>query len=46
MAIDPKRVKEIFSKPAGLSDDGRPRAAYLDKACGADAGCGNGSRRC
>jgi formylglycine-generating enzyme required for sulfatase activity len=37
MAIDPKRVKEIFLEAADLSDEAA-RAAYLDKACGADAG--------
>jgi serine/threonine protein kinase len=37
MAIDPKRVKEIFLEAADLSDESA-RAAYLDKACGADAG--------
>jgi serine/threonine protein kinase/Leucine-rich repeat (LRR) protein len=37
MAIDPKRVKEIFLEAAELSDEAA-RAAYLDKACGADAG--------
>src|SRR5215467_9074418 len=37
MAIDPKRVKAIFLEAAELSDEAA-RAAYLDKACGADAG--------
>ena len=37
MAIDPKRVKEIFLEAAELSDEAG-RAAYLDKACGADTG--------
>jgi serine/threonine protein kinase len=37
MAIDPKRVKEIFLEAAELPDEAA-RAAYLDKACGADAG--------
>jgi hypothetical protein len=37
MAIDPKRVKEIFLEAAELPD-AAGRAAYLDKACGADAG--------
>ena len=37
MAIDPKRVKEIFLKAADLSDEAA-RAAYLDRACRADAG--------
>ena len=37
MAIDPKRVKVIFLEAAELSDEAA-RAAYLDKACGADAG--------
>src|SRR5262249_11459219 len=37
MAIDSKRVKEIFLEAADLSDK-TARAAYLDKACGGDAG--------
>ena len=37
MAIDSKRVKEIFLEAAELSDEAA-RAAYLDQACGADAG--------
>jgi len=37
MNIDPKRVKEIFLETAELSDEAA-RAAYLDKACGSDAG--------
>jgi serine/threonine protein kinase len=37
MAIDSKRVKEIFLEAAELPDEAA-RAAYLDKACGADAG--------
>ncbi len=37
MSIDPKRVKEIFLEAAELSDEG-VRAAYLDRACGGDAG--------
>ena len=37
MATDPKRVKEVFLEAAELSDEAA-RAAYLDKACGADAG--------
>jgi serine/threonine protein kinase len=37
MAIDPKRVKAIFLEAAELSDEAA-RAAYLDRACGADAG--------
>ena len=37
MAIDSKRVKEIFLEAADLTDEAA-RAAYLDKACGADAG--------
>ncbi|HTU90113.1 MAG TPA: SUMF1/EgtB/PvdO family nonheme iron enzyme, partial [Gemmataceae bacterium] len=37
MNIDPKRVKEIFLEAAELSD-AAARAAYLDQACGADAG--------
>ena len=37
MAIDPKRVKEIFLETAELSDEGA-RAAYLDRACESDAG--------
>src|SRR5215469_2022230 len=37
MAIDPKRVKAIFLEAAELSDEAA-RAAYLDEACGADAG--------
>src|SRR5262249_40580547 len=36
-AIDPKRVKEIFLQAAELSDQAG-RAAYLDLACGGDAG--------
>ena len=37
MAIDPKRVKEIFLEAAELADE-HPRTAYLDRACGGDAG--------
>jgi serine/threonine protein kinase len=37
MSIDPKRVKEIFLEAAELSEESA-RAAYLDKACGGDAG--------
>src|SRR6516162_11017445 len=37
MTIDPKRVKAIFLEAAEISDEAA-RAAYLDKACGADAG--------
>src|SRR4051812_4241247 len=37
MAIDPKRVKEIFLEAADLPD-AAARAAYLDAACGGDAG--------
>jgi serine/threonine protein kinase len=37
MAIDPKRVKEIFLQAAEQSDEAA-RAAFLDQACGADAG--------
>ena len=37
MAIDPKRVKEIFLDAAELPDE-PARAAYLDRACGGDAG--------
>jgi serine/threonine protein kinase/uncharacterized membrane protein len=37
MAVDSKRVKEVFLEAAELSDEAA-RAAYLDKACGADAG--------
>jgi serine/threonine protein kinase len=37
MTIDPKRVKAIFLEAAELPDEAA-RAAYLDKACGADAG--------
>ena len=37
MAIDPKRVKAIFLEAAEMSDEAA-RAAYLDKACGGDAG--------
>src|SRR5215831_16789899 len=37
MAIDAKRVKEIFLEAADLSDEAA-RAAYLDEACGADTG--------
>jgi serine/threonine protein kinase len=37
MAIDPKRVKEIFLEAAELPDEAA-RAAYLDRACGDDAG--------
>jgi serine/threonine protein kinase len=36
MAIDPKRVKEIFLEAAELPD-GAARTAYLDRACGTDA---------
>jgi eukaryotic-like serine/threonine-protein kinase len=37
MAIDPQRVKAIFLEAADLSDEAA-RAAYLDGACGAEAG--------
>jgi serine/threonine protein kinase len=37
MAIDSTRVKEIFLEAAELPDEAA-RAAFLDKACGADAG--------
>src|SRR5262245_8956965 len=37
MAIDPKRVKEVFLEAAELPDEAA-RAAYLDKSCGGDAG--------
>jgi serine/threonine protein kinase len=37
MAIDPKRVKEIFLEAAELPDEAA-RAACLDKTCGGDAG--------
>src|SRR4051812_37438271 len=37
MAIDPKRLKDIFLEAADLPDE-TARAAYLDKACGGDAG--------
>ncbi len=37
MAIDLKRMKEICLEAAELADEAA-RAAYLDKACGADAG--------
>jgi eukaryotic-like serine/threonine-protein kinase len=37
MAIDPKRVKEIFLEAAELEDEAA-RTAYLDRACGSDAG--------
>src|SRR5262249_5310329 len=37
MAIDPKRVKEVFLEAAELPDEAA-RAAYLHKACAADAG--------
>src|SRR5262249_22076414 len=37
MAIDAKRVKEIFLEAAELPDEAA-RAAYLDKSCGGDAG--------
>src|SRR4051812_9846036 len=37
MAIDAKLVKEIFLEAAELPDEAA-RAAYLDKACGGDAG--------
>jgi serine/threonine protein kinase len=37
MAIDPKRVKEIFLEAAELTDEAA-RVAYLDNACGGDAG--------
>src|SRR6516165_9846314 len=37
MAIAPKRVKEIFLEAAEVPDESA-RAAYLDKACGGDAG--------
>jgi serine/threonine protein kinase len=37
MAIDPKRVKEIFLEAAELADEAA-RTAYLDRACGTDAG--------
>jgi len=36
MAIDPKRVKEIFLEAANVSDEAA-RAALLDRACGGDA---------
>ncbi len=37
MSADPKRVKEIFLEAAELPDEAA-RAAYLDRACGGDAG--------
>src|ERR1700726_1130427 len=37
MTIDSQRVKEIFLEAAELPDEAA-RTAYLDKACGADAG--------
>jgi WD40 repeat protein len=37
MAIDPKRVKEIFLAAAELPEEAA-RAAYLDRVCQADAG--------
>ena len=37
MTLDPKRVKEIFLEAAELTDEAA-RMAYLDKACGGDAG--------
>src|SRR3954451_14039028 len=37
MAIDPKQVKSIFLEAADLPDEAA-RAAYLDRACGGDAG--------
>ncbi len=37
MAIDPNRVKEIFLEAAEQPDEAA-RAAYLDRACGGDAG--------
>jgi len=37
MAIDLKRVKEIFLEATELADE-TSRAAYLDRACGGDAG--------
>jgi eukaryotic-like serine/threonine-protein kinase len=37
MTVDSKRVKEIFLEAAEMSDEAA-RAAYLDKACGVDAG--------
>ena len=37
MTTDPKRVKEIFLEAAELPDEAA-RAAYLDRACGGDAG--------
>jgi serine/threonine protein kinase len=36
MATDPKRVKSIFLEAAEMPDEARP--AYLDQACGSDAG--------
>jgi len=36
MAIDPKRVKEVFLEAADVPDEAA-RAAYLDRACGGDA---------
>src|SRR5262249_59666642 len=36
MAIDPKRVKEIFLEAVELSDEAA-RAAHLEQACGGDA---------
>jgi serine/threonine protein kinase/formylglycine-generating enzyme required for sulfatase activity/Leucine-rich repeat (LRR) protein len=40
MAIDPKRVKDIFLEAADLPDEAA-RTAYLDRACGGDAGLRN-----
>ena len=37
MAIDLKRVKEIFLEAADVSDEAA-RAAFLERACGGDAG--------
>src|SRR5262249_7113014 len=37
MSTDPKRVKEIFLEAAELPDEAA-RAAFLDRACGGDAG--------
>ena len=45
MPTDPNRVKEIFLAAAELPD-AAARAAYLDRACGGDAGLRAGSRRC
>ena len=45
MAIDPKRVKEIFLEAAELPDEAA-RAAYLDGPAEAMPNSGPGSRRC